>query len=400
MKHVTICFTIVVVLAATVSADDKKPSAKQPQAKLQTDWDAAYEQLLKKNPEIRKKVENGDATKQQIIAWMKDRNSAGAKGGKKDASKETHLTAFRNKLAELVKSGKLTKAEAEKLYNTLADNDSKSGDSKSVRKDQSDVDWDQAYEQLLKTNPAVKRKVDNGGATKAQVIQWLKQKRGKAGAGRKPRGGKGSAKNAQGATNFYAVVIGRLKSKDIEIGEFTFDVDHVSSMYGNRWVKDEIVGQTMKVTGVSGQFLDKLLQIKRGETLKVRSGSYIAKSNTLTFGPKFHVLERTAAFKPQDFGVPPQAFRGFSGELTGKIVEVGGYELLLQVSTLKSAPDNKAADATSIQGGRIRIVGFYNDHRELFADLHAGDVVRLSTTHRNPEHDELTVTNLLQKVGK
>jgi len=399
MKQFTILLTVIVALSAAGSADDKKPSAKQPPAKLQKDWDAAYEQLLKKNPEIREKVENGDATKQQVIAWMKDRSAAGAKDDGKDDGKDTtgeaNLTAFRNKLTQLVKSGKLTKAEAEKLYKTLAGNQSKA-----ERNSQSDVDWDKAYEQLLKTNPAVKAKVDNGGATKEQVIQWLKQKRGKAGARGKPRGGKGTKKNAQGATNFYAVVIGRLKSKDIEIGEFTLDVDHVSSMYGNRWVKDEIVGQTVKVTGVSGQFLDKLLQIKRGETLKVRSGSYIAKSNTLTFGPKFHVLERTAAFKPQDFGVPPKAFRGFRGELTGKIVEVGGYELLLQVSALKSGPDNKADDANSIQGGRIRIVGFYNDHRDLFADLHAGDVVRLSTTHRNPEHDELTVTNLLQKVGK
>lgn len=394
MKPFTILLTIVVAASAAVSADDKKPSAKRTQATLTKDWDAAYEQLLKKDPEIRKKVENGEATKQQIIAWMKKRN-AGDQGDEKDAGGKADLTAFRNKLTQLVKSGKLTKAEAEKLYNTLAGDQPKSGS-----KGQSDVDWDQAYEQLLKTNPAVKAKVDSGGATKAQVIQWLKQKRGKAGARRKPRGGKGAAKNALGATNFYAVVIGRLKSKDIELGEFTLAVDHVSSMYGNRWIKDEIVGQTVKVTGVSGPFVDKLLQIKRGETLKVRSGSYIAKSNTLTFGPKFHVLERTPAFKPQDFGVPPQAFRGFHGELTGKIVEIGGYELLLQVTALKTAPDSKAADATSIQGGRIRIVGFYNDHRDLFADLHAGDVVRLSTTHRNPEHDELTVTNLLQKVGK
>ncbi|MEO1994515.1 MAG: hypothetical protein ABGZ17_04495, partial [Planctomycetaceae bacterium] len=86
MKHVTICFTMVVVLAATVAADDNKPSAKQPQAKLQTDWDAAYEQLLRKNPEIREKVENGDATKQQIIAWMKKRNAPGAEGDEKDAT--------------------------------------------------------------------------------------------------------------------------------------------------------------------------------------------------------------------------------------------------------------------------------------------------------------------------
>ena len=392
MKPLAILFTIILTSAPLLSDDDKKTTAKPTQAKRQTDWDALYEQLLKKDPEIRKKVENGDATKQQVIAWMKTQGSASRK---KNTSEKTNLPAFRAKLAELVKSGKLTRAEAAKLYQTLADKQTKSSP-----KGTSNVDWDQIYEKLLKTNPEIKAKVDSGNATKQQIIQWLKQKRGKAGTGRKARGGKGAAKNGQGGTNFYAVVIGRLKSKDIEIGEFTFDVDHVSSMYSNRWVKDEIVGQTLKVTGVSGQFLDKLLQIKRGETLKVRTGSYIASSKTLTFGPKFHVLERTAAFKPQDFGVPPQEFRGYRGELTGKIVEIGGYEMLLQVTGLKSSPDNKAANANSIQGGRIRIVGFYNEHQKLFEDLHAGDVVRLSTTHRNPEHDELTVTSLLQKVGK
>ena len=260
-------------------------------------------------------------------------------------------------------------------------------------KKQSEVDWDAAYEKLLKTNAAVRNKVESGGATKKQVIAWLKQKNGAASM-------KGKPGVERGIVNFYAVVIGRLKSKDIELGEFTFDVDHVSSMYGNRWVKDEIVGKTVKVTGVSGQFLDKLLQIKRGETLKVRSGSYLSTEKTLTFGPKFHVLERTTPFKPEDFGVPPKGFRGFRGELTGKIVEAAGYEVLLQVVALKPASGSKAAKADTIKGRRIRIVGFYNQHRDLFADLHEGDKIQVSVVHPIPGYDEFNVTDVLKKIKK
>ena len=131
---------------------------------------------------------------------------------------------------------------------------------------------------LLKKEPGIRKKVASGGATKEQVIAWMKKKF----LGRTKPAAKG--KNKDGVANFYAVVIGRLKTKDIELGEFTFDVDHVSSMYGNRWVKDEIVGKTIKVTGVSGPFVDKLLQIKRGQMLKVRSGKYLAAAKTLTFG--------------------------------------------------------------------------------------------------------------------
>ena len=272
------------------------------------------------------------------------------------------------------------------------------------------VDWDAAYEKLLKTNAGVRNKVKSGDATKEQVVAWLKLKNGEAGKKGKPAGKKGKPAGKpkeggkpgvkRGTVNFYAVVIGRLRSKDIELGEFTFDVDHVSSMYGNRWVKDEIVGKTVKVTGVAGQFLDKLLQIKRGQTLKVRSGSYLSAAKTLTFGPKFHVLERTTPFKPGDFGVPPKEFRGFSGELTGKIVEAAGYEVLLQVSALKPARSNKAAQPDAIKGKRIRIVGFYNDHRDLFADLHEGDEIRVSVAHPNSSHDELNVADVLKKIKK
>ena len=177
------------------------------------------------------------------------------------------------------------------------------------------------------------------------------------------------------------------------------DVDHVSSRYGNRWVKDEIVGKRITVSGVSGQFLDKLLQIKRGKTLKVRTSAYEVENKTLRFGHKFHVLEETAPFKAEDFGVPPDEFRGFQGLLQGKIVEVGGYELLLAVDDVVSvSKESKAADADSIQGKRAYVVGFFGRHEDAFNELHVGDKIRLSVSHQDSSHDELTVTELLEEI--
>lgn len=222
---------------------------------------------------------------------------------------------------------------------------------------------------------------------------------GVEGKGKPAKMGKGKGGKQDGKTNFYAIVIGKLKSKDIEIGEFTMEVDHVTSMYGNRWVKDEIVGKKVTVTGVSGEFRDNLLLIKRGETLKFRAGGYVADTKTLTFAHKFHVLERAKPFKPEDYGVPPDAFRGFAGELQGKIVELGGFEITLQVAeVVKTTDESKAEDTSSIRGKLVRIAGFYDQHAEKFEELHADDLIRVGIRHRNPKHDEFTVAKVLEKV--
>ena len=48
-----------------------------------TDWEEAYAQLLNKDADVRKKVESGVATKQQVIDWMKKQaRSKGKRGGK------------------------------------------------------------------------------------------------------------------------------------------------------------------------------------------------------------------------------------------------------------------------------------------------------------------------------
>jgi hypothetical protein len=186
-----------------------------------------------------------------------------------------------------------------------------------------------------------------------------------------------------------------LRSKDIELGELELDVDYVLS--DANWAKAAIVGKRVKLIGVSGPFLDNLLQVKRGETIKVRTGDYNADTKVLGFGNKFQVLERTSPFSPEEFGVPPKDFRGFRGELTGKVVEALGYEVLLDVQESKTADDSEAKSAESILGKRIRIAGFYDEHRDTFADLHEGDMIRVGVAHQNPERDALNVTDVLSK---
>ena len=322
-----------------VAADvypDSRVVARSADIKSGKSWDAAYEQLLKKNSEVREKVESGQATKEDVIAWMK---STAKKEGK---PKPADLKSLAASLKEAVRTGKMKESEARAAYEKVA--------------------------------------ASQGGK--------------KFGKGK----GRGKPGARPGSINFYAIVIGKLKSKDIEIGELEIDVDYVIS--DNSGVKDSIVGKRVKLVGVAGAFLDNLLQIKRGETIKIRTGNYNPDKQEIGFGYKFQVLERTSPFKPEDFGVPPQEFRGFRGELVGKVIEAVGYEVLLEVRDVKPADSNKAADATSIKGKRIRIAGFYNEHADAFADLHKGDIIRVSTTHGNPKSDALNVTDVLEMVGK
>ena len=219
------------------------------------------------------------------------------------------------------------------------------------------------------------------------------EKKGKSLAMRKGKGKRGSV-------NFYSIVIGKLKSKDIELGEFTMQVDYATlNRYSAARIKDAIMGKTIKVTGVSGQFRDNLLLLKTGQTLKVRTSGYSSDSKTLAFAHKFNVLERALPFSPDAYGVPPETFRGFRGVLRGKIVEVAGYEVLLRAEEILSLDDaSTASDANSIKGKLVRINGFYNDHADKFSELQLSDIIRVSVRHANPIFDTFGVTDILELV--
>ncbi|MCP4942408.1 MAG: hypothetical protein GY924_10590 [Planctomycetaceae bacterium] len=366
---------------ANQSAGNKKTTKKS-----EVDWEQAYQQLLEKDPRVREKIENGQATKEDIIAWMKNQKGSGKEKEAAGPSDE-ELARLKEKLDTMVKAGTLSEEQAAKLLATMQGS-----------KNQQDQPKDMAaYGEELKAA------VQSGKMTKEQAIKAWNQamagtKNGKA-AARPAKGKMGSKTGVRpGSFNFYAIVIGRLRSKDIELGEIEIDVDYVISELAK--VNEELIGNRIKLVGISGAFLDNLLQIKRGETIKIRTGDYDADKKVLGFGYKFQVLERTPPFKPEDFGVPPKDFRGFDGQLTGKIVESAGYEVVLEPTEIKPSSENKAGQPESIKGKRIRVAGFYNQHSDLYADLHEGDTIRLSVSHRNPASDSLQVTGQLEKLEK
>lgn len=63
MTRFTLAFFLLAQVITTGFADDSPSDTKQ--------WEKKYDQLLKDRPEIRKKVESGGATKEQVIAWLK-----------------------------------------------------------------------------------------------------------------------------------------------------------------------------------------------------------------------------------------------------------------------------------------------------------------------------------------
>ena len=350
---------------------------------------------------------------------------------KSSEKKEVSLSKFSTELRSAVKNGKMSKEEAIAKYNkALA-----SGTIESLEKNQED-------ESLLTLNGFfLGGKEDDDGQYQASFIiaskskdksEWPRitftgkrfesqfsdlEKRDAVlinlgeGTAKKIADGKGAEKKGKslamrkgggkrGPANFYSIVIGKLKSKDIELGEFTMQVDYATlNRYSAARIKDEIIGKTIKVTGVSGQFRDNLLLIKTGQTLKVRTGGYFSDTKTLAFAHKFNVLERALPFSPDAHGVPPEAFRGFQGVLKGKIVEVGGYEVLLRAEEITSLDDaSTASDANSIKGKLVRISGFYDDHADKFNELQLSDIIRVGVRHANPIFDMFGVTDVLELV--
>lgn len=305
----------------------------------------------------------------------------------KGAKSAIDLEALGRKLKAAVAAGEMTEAEAVAKYKQAAAQaagQKKAGGQKKV--------------DLAALRKRLTAAVAAGEMTKAEALTEYRKVAGEAG-GKGKKGGKGKRKGNN--DSFYAIVIGRLKTKDIELGEFTMDVDYVTSIYGDRRLKDTIMGKTVKVRGLSGPWIDKLLLMKRGETLKMRSGTL--NGTTLSLSPKATVFERAAPFDPETYPIPPESFRGFQGVVVGTIESKSdqGFDLTMRVKNVVSTfAGNQATNPKSIEGRLMNMGGFFSSppFRETFGDLRIGDTIRVGAAHRVPETDGLEVMQLLEAV--
>ncbi len=93
--------TLILLMSEPLLAigDDSKAKA--------TDWEKAYEQLLLDRPDIRKKVEIGGASKDDVIAWMKQ-------GG--DRQKQGQGKAYRGPQIQIKEPSRFRSAQASQIY--------------------------------------------------------------------------------------------------------------------------------------------------------------------------------------------------------------------------------------------------------------------------------------------
>jgi len=352
--------------------------------------------------QLREAVSIGKMTQKEAFEKLSEA-AAGKQPIKKDKPIKVDLDEYGQQLKKAVESGKMTESEAIAKYKegVEAQKGGKATGSKKETKLAGKVD-------LQKLGEELKEAIESGKMTKDEAIAEYIKAGGSFGEG-KGEGkvaGKGGGKggNARGGgkgrPNFYSIVIGRLKSKDIELGEFTIAVDYATlNRHTSKWIKDEIIGKTVKVSGVSGQFRDNLLLIKKDQTLKVRTAGYLAESKTLLFAHKFNVLEPALPFDPEAHGVPPKDFRGFEGGLQGKIIEVGGYEVLMEVEKVMSVgKGNKATVPNSIKGKRVRLAGFYPQYEKLFKELRPTDIIQIEARHQDAVFGMFQVQGELVKI--
>ena len=354
--------------------------------------------------QLRVAVASGKMTQKEAFEKLSEA-AAGKQPIQKDKPTKVDLDEYGQQLKKAVESGKMTKDEAIAKYKEAVETQKggKGTGSKKGTKPSGKVD-------LQKLGEELKEAVESGKMTKDEAIAEYIKAGGSFGEGKDKGEGKVAGKGAgkggnakmggKGRPNFYSIVIGRLKSKDIELGEFTMEVDYATlNRHTSKWIKDEITGKTVKVSGVSGQFRDNLLLIKKDQTLKVRTAGYLAESKTLLFAHKFNVLERALPFDPEAHGVPPKDFRGFEGGLQGKIIEVGGYEVLMEVEKVMSVgKDNKATVPNSIKGKRVRLAGFYPKYEKLFKELRPTDIIQIGARHQDAVFDMFQVQGDLVKI--
>ena len=360
--------------------------------------------------QLRSAVASGKMTQKEAFEKLSEAAS-GKQPPKKDKPTKVNLDEYGEQLKKAVASGKMTKEEAIAKYKEAAEAQ-KGGKGTGIKKGTGAKKGTKPAEKvdLQKLGEDLKEAVESGKMTKDKAIAEYIKAGGSLGEGKsggKEGGkvvGKGESEKGKGKgrSNFYSIVIGRLKSRDIELGEFSMEVDYATlNRYTSKWIKDEIIGKTVRVSGVSGQFRDNLLLIKKGQTLKVRTSGYIAEDKTLLFAHKFNVLERAVPFDPEAHGVPPKEFRGFEGVLKGKIIEVGGYEVLMEIEkVISTSKESKAVAPNSIKGKRVRLAGFYPQYENLFKELRPTDIIQIGARHEDVVFDMFQVQGDLLRIGE
>lgn len=202
------------------------------------------------------------------------------------------------------------------------------------------------------------------------------------------------------ALRFNGMLVGRLVTKDVEKGTFVINVDAVPRVWRNSKAESpkSLIGKNITVDGVFGKWLDVLLLVKNGETLECEARH--DGGNGLTFPGE--LLRKVAPFKPGDYPVLPEEFRGFAGAVSGKIVTKNTdlLEVIIEVDrVIEPWEKNAAKKPESIVGKRVMLGGFWQ-RKDAYHGLKVGDQIEVGLQHIGRQSDHLSVTEFVRKAKR
>lgn len=204
----------------------------------------------------------------------------------------------------------------------------------------------------------------------------------------------------EGMHRFNGMLVGRLAKKDVEKGTFIVNVDAVPRVWRNSKAENpkSILGKSVEIDGVFGKWLDVLLVVKEGETLEFEARH--DNGNRLTFPGE--LLRKAAPFKPEDYPVLPEEFRGFHGAVAAKIVKKDPetFEMIVHVDrVIDTWKKSRAEKSKSIEGKSMLLAGFWQ-RKEQYHGLKVGDRIEFGLQHISIRSDHVSVAEFVRKVGK
>lgn len=203
----------------------------------------------------------------------------------------------------------------------------------------------------------------------------------------------------EGIKGFNGMLIGRLAAKDVESGTFLVTIDAIPFVSPRSQAPNprQAVGRTLAVDGLSGQFLDRLLLINRGDTLYF--GAIYDRGNRLRFGGEG--FQKVGPVSPEDYPELTEEFRGFQGVIVGRIMRknLDTFAMIVRIDSVKATSENSRARNPASIVGKLAIVAGLGRHRELYRQLNVGDTIECGIQHGQKTADHLTVTETLNKLA-
>ncbi len=207
---------------------------------------------------------------------------------------------------------------------------------------------------------------------------------------------------------FRGSLIGKLLTKDVEKGTFTAKVERVDQTFRPNKAKDPQagIGKTFSLFGVSGKYLDVLITVEPGDTVRFacfhREGDrleFIGENMFTKVAPDAPEQKKTEQKKEQpapqsaekspaaDQASPegvPAGLVGFRGVLRGKFVS-GDAEKGTLVVAVEAVPKvwklNKATEPNSAVGKQIRVEGVFGKFLDVLLTLEKGDLIEVEANH-------------------